>query len=495
MRREMIAFAPAILLAGYWIGLEAMVLLGVTALAVGWMTRPITPGEEIEMNTLDPATGLPLRELALPMMDKIMTEARQSNRLSTCFVICVDEPQNLVANTSTREFDDVMRRSAERLRSVLRDSDYIARLGGARFMVMLKPTPNPDLESMIQLSVRLQSTLEEPLSIAGRSLSPTFHLGFCQMNRSPGSDAVSILEAAETAAEEASRNGPSAIRAYSNEIRRTAEIRTALSAEVGDALENGEIVAYFQPQICTDTGLISGMQAMPRWLHRERGVLGETDIMPAVIAANLRTRFYEVMMFQVFHALKEWNAREELVGIISLPINEELLTNPKMPERLQWEFDRFELPADQIRLVLEQDIVSKLNDDMISHTLSACRKMGCKIELAGFGNGPASINSVRNACAGRIRIHRSFVAHVDHDAEQQRLVAAIISLAEGLGIQTIAEGVSSIGEHAMLSQLGCNHVQGRGIATPMPLEDTHDWISRHMAKLEQTPRLNTRRGS
>ncbi|MER5173270.1 GGDEF domain-containing phosphodiesterase [Thioclava kandeliae] len=495
MRREMIAFVPAIILAGYWIGLEAMILLGVTALAVGWMTRPVLPSDDLEMTTLDPATGLPLRELALPMMDKIMAEARTSNRLTSCFVIAIDDPQNFTANTSTREFDDTMRRSAERLRSVLRDSDYIARLGGARFMVMLKPTPNPDLESMIQLSVRLQSTLEEPLSIGGRTLSPTFHIGFCQMSRSPKPDAESILDAAEIAAEEASRNGTSAIRAFSNEIRRSAEIRSALSAEVGDALENGEIVAYFQPQICTDTGLISGMQAMPRWLHRDRGVLGETDIMPAVMAANLRTRFYEVMMFQVFNGLKEWNAREELVGVISLPINEELLANPKMPERLQWEFDRFELPADQIRLVLEQEIVSKLSDDMISHTLSACRKMGCKIELAGFGSGPASINSVRNACAERIRIHRSFVAHVDHDAEQQRLVAAIISLAEGLGIQTIAEGVGSIGEHAMLAQLGCNHVQGRGIASPMPLEETHDWIARHMAKLEKTPRLNTRRGS
>ena len=496
MRREIAVFLPAIGLAGLWFGAEAMGLLTATALGVAWVTRPLpAPLEDPEAQVMDGITGLALRPEAESQMEVLLREARQSARGTACLVLGIDEPERWERRVSRAEFDEIIWRTAERIRSAVRDCDQIARIGETRFAILLKPTPRPDLESMIQLSARLQSATEAPLSIHARSVILTTYVGFCLMSRSPEMSGAHMLASADIAAEEAMRNGPSGVRAFSPELNKAAQTRSALSAEIGDALENGQIVAFFQPQLSTDTGLVSGLQAVPRWLHRERGILTETDILPAIDSAGLRTRLAEVMLYQSFGALRDWERAGEVVGAVSLPVSPELMTNPKLAERMRWEFDRFEIEPGRIRLILPQSVLARLNEDLIEHNLSACAKIGCKIELSGFGYGPASVDALRRSSAQRLRIHRSFVARVDRDPEQQRLVSAIITMAEGLGMETLAEGVGTLGEHAMLSQLGCDQVQGRAISAPIPLEETFGWLQRHRDKLASAPDFSRRRGA
>lgn len=492
MRREMVAFLPAVALAGLWFGLEAMTLLGLTALIVAWMTRPLAIPEEDEAEEV---AAPPQRAEAEAAMDALLKEATSTGRGTACLVVGIDEPGLVARQLSRAEYDGFLAQFGERIRGVLRNSDRIARLEDARFAVLLTPTQRPDLESMIQLSGRLQSACEAPFSVSARSVNVTSHVGFCLMSRAPEPTGASILAAAETAADEASRNGPSAIRAFSTEIRAHARVASGLSAEFGAALEGGQIVAYFQPQISTDTGAISGVQGLPRWLHRERGILTECDIVPAVNATGQHLRLAEVMLFQCFNALREWERLPVAPGPVSLPLSLALATDPKMLDRIKWEFDRFDIAPSRIRLVLQQEVTARLGEEVITRNLSQCAKLGCLIELAGFGNGPISVASIRRTGASRIRIHRSFVTNVDRDPEQQRLVAAIVSFAESLGLQSIAEGVSTIGEHAMLAQLGCNHVQGKAISPALPLDESIAWIQRHEAKLSATPRLDTRRGA
>jgi EAL domain-containing protein (putative c-di-GMP-specific phosphodiesterase class I) len=120
--------------------------------------------------------------------------------------------------------------------------------------------------------------------------------------------------------------------------------------------------------------------------------------------------------------------------------------------------------------------------------------MGCPIDLDDFGTGHASIASIRRFAINRIKIDRSYVTQVDTDPSQQRMVAAVLSMADRLGLQTLAEGVETIGEHAMLSQLGCSHVQGFVIARPMPIQATGDWICKHRSKLRDTPHVGRQAG-
>ena len=129
---------------------------------------------------------------------------------------------------------------------------------------------------------------------------------------------------------------------------------------------------------------------------------------------------------------------------------------------------------------------------LIVRNIAALARLGCGIDLDDFGTGHAGITNIRRFSVRRLKIDRSFVTHVDEDREQQKIVSAILSLAERLGLETLAEGVETPGEHAMLAQLGCGHVQGFGIGRPMPFEQTVDWITSHRARHPAPPKIGHR---
>ena len=163
-------------------------------------------------------------------------------------------------------------------------------------------------------------------------------------------------------------------------------------------------------------------------------------------------------------------------------------------EKIKWELDRFDLTPDRLAVEVLETVVALAPDDMITRNINALGALGCQIDLDDFGTGHASISSIRRFSVSRIKIDRSFVMKADRDPEQQRMIAAILTMAERLEVETLAEGVETVGEHAVLAQLGCDHVQGYGIARPMPFEQTLDWIVGHSAKLQDMPQIINGKG-
>ena len=172
----------------------------------------------------------------------------------------------------------------------------------------------------------------------------------------------------------------------------------------------------------------------------------------------------------------------------------EELHNPKLLDKIRWELDRFDLPPSRLSVEVLETVVAAAPDDTVSRNINGLAKLGCVIDLDDFGTGHASISSIRRFAVARIKIDRSFVLKVDRDPEQQRIVNAILTMADRLDLDTLAEGVETLGEHAMLAQLGCGHVQGFGIARPMPFDQTADWIRNHNAKLQQAPTIGRSAG-
>ena len=168
------------------------------------------------------------------------------------------------------------------------------------------------------------------------------------------------------------------------------------------------------------------------------------------------------------------------------------LRSPRLADKLKWELDRFDLAPPRLTIEILETVVAESDNDVVVSNIAALAKLGCGIDLDDFGTGHASITSIRRFDVRRIKIDRSFVTRVDEDREQQKVVSAILSMAEQLGMATLAEGVETPGEHAMLCQLGCGDVQGFGIARPMPVEETMNWIARHLARKEGTPRIGHR---
>lgn len=436
----------------------------------------------------------PLRTAVGAAAGTALAGAAATGRGTACLILALDDPGDLVERHGRGAQETVMSRIAERVEGALREDDQVLRLEDTRLAVILRPVRRADLESVLQVASRLLAAASEPVSLDSTSIYVTVSCGFCLSSRSPERTGTAFLTAAEQATEEALRNGPGAIRAWTAEIARAAADRSSLRDAVAEALEQDRIVAHFQPQLSTDTGEVTGFEVLVRWNHPTRGTLVPADFLPAVHAAGLSERLAEVMIYQALSALRGWERKGWRIPHVAVNLSRDELRNPRLADRIKWELDRFEIQPDRLTIEVLETVVTESGDDVIVHNVAALAGLGCRIDLDDFGTGQASIAQLRRFAVNRIKIDRSFVTHVDTDQSQRRMVAAILSLAEQLGLETVAEGVESLGEHAILAQLGCTFVQGFGIARPMPYDETLAWLQRHAAKLAEAPRIGRRAG-
>ena len=492
-RPEWMVFLPAVTLAAFWLGGErALIFAALGAplvLSVAGAFRIAKPAIAALPDSL---VGLALRPQIVSQMDKILRDTPVSGCNTACLVVQFDDAGLLVDRYGRAAQTEVLARCAERLCAALRVGDTVARLEGGGFAVVLTPVRRLDLETVVQLAARLQSAMAPPISVNAARLYVTCSIGFCLGARVAEPTGRALLDAAQVAADDAIRNGPGAIRAYAPDMARTRADRDALREELEKALDEGQIRAHFQPQISTDTGAITGFEALARWYHSERGLIAPAEFLPAIEASGLSERLAEVMLYNALSALTRWDKAGYSIPTVAVNFSKAELRSPRLADKLKWELDRFDLAPPRLTIEILETVVAESDNDVVVSNIAALAKLGCGIDLDDFGTGHASITSIRRFDVRRIKIDRSFVTRVDEDREQQKVVSAILSMAEQLGMATLAEGVETPGEHAMLCQLGCGDVQGFGIARPMPVEETMDWIARHLARKDGTPRIGHR---
>jgi diguanylate cyclase len=485
-RPETLAFLPAFTLATFWFGGEnALVLIALglplIILAVGAAgSQGLYEGE------------VPGGAKAIKIMDRALQEPSAPGRTTGCVVIQFDNPDLLRDRHGRARQSQLLACCIDRIRGVIRFGDTLHMLEDGSLTVVLAPSYRLDLETMVQIAARIQSVVHQPINLGQDLVYVTCSIGFCQGRHAPVPSGQSLLDAAQIAADEARRHSPGAIRAFSADMARAKANRDALRDGIEQALETGQIQAYFQPQVSTDTGRISGMEALVRWHHPERGCLLPAAFLPAIEGTGLGARLGQVMVSKALSALAAWDRAGYVVPTVAVNFTAHDLSDPQLPDRLRWELDRLDLSSDRLTVEVLETVVATSGKDVIASNIAAMSAMGCGIDLDDFGTGNASITTIRHFALRRLKIDRSFVAKVDQDREQQKLVAAILSLAERLGLETLAEGVETQGEHAMLAQLGCSHVQGYVVARPMPVGEVMAWIDRYTGRLETLPGLDMR---
>ncbi|MAY87158.1 MAG: diguanylate cyclase [Pseudooceanicola sp.] len=481
-----LAFLPALSLATFWIGGETALLLvslGVPLIfaALGMFSRSGATAQ-----TRDAVTGLILRDGFAEVVQSVHQATARTGMRSALFILEIDDFKELANRHGQEAANSVAHCCSERLYGALRQGDTVARLDDNRFAVCLKAVRQLDLELCVQLSGRMQSAIEEPIALDGLSLYVSCSIGFC-LNAGGDGDSKEWMRAAETALADARQSGPSSIRAYSADMKRRASTRQDLRKEVEVALEKGQIIPWFQPQISTDTGRVTGFEALARWLHPAHGMIPPSDFLPLMEETGQMEKLGQTMLHHALTAICAWDKVGADVPCIGVNFAGDELRNPGLVEQIKWALDRFDLTPDRLAVEVLETVVADSPDDMVARNIRGLAGLGCRIDLDDFGTGHASIASIRRFSVSRIKIDRSFVLKADQDPDQQRMIAAILTMAERLGVSTLAEGVETVGEHALLAQLGCDHVQGFGIGRPMPFEQTLDWISNHAAKLTEAP--------
>ena len=495
MGPPVLAFLPAVTLGAFWLWGEAALVIASLGLPLLFAFVGAFDDQARKPSLArDGITGLMLREGFEAALDRVYHDTERSGMRSACFVIELDDYKELSERHGMAAADLVAQQTGERICTALRGDDTVARIGDSRFAVCLTPVRMLDLELCIQLAGRIQAAVEDPISLDASTIYMTASVGLCLRRRAPGHDAAAWLQAATEALGEAQRNGPSGIRVYTADTHRRSQARNDLREEAAVALENGQIQPYYQPQISTDTGKITGFEALARWVHPVHGVMTPDNFLPALEQAGLLERLGQVILYHALTAIKAWDSAGVDVPRVGVNFAPEELRNPGLVERIRWELDRFDLTADRLSVEILESVVATDPDDSIARNIAGLSRLGCRVDLDDFGTGHASLASIRRFAVSRIKIDRSFVMKADRDPEQQRMIAAILTMAERLELETLAEGVETVGEHALLAQLGCDHVQGFGIGRPMPFEQTLDWIASHRAKLQDAPRIGRETG-
>ncbi|MFC4669811.1 putative bifunctional diguanylate cyclase/phosphodiesterase [Seohaeicola nanhaiensis] len=485
----LLAFLPALSLGAFWLGGERALLVASLGLPLLFTVAGTFGLQSVRPPGRDQVTGLLGSAGFEAEVERIGAELAESDLKSACILVDLDEWPEAVVRHGAGAGDVLAQCVAQRIAEALRPADVVARLDDSRFAVCLHPVRQFDLEMCIQLCGRLQVALEEPVMVDGVAVYLSCTVGFCLSGRAPGAGAADWIGAAATALAEARRHGPSSMRSFTPQERRRSLLQPNLRDEAAAALENGQIQPWFQPQISTDTGRVSGFEALARWTHPRHGVIQPPDFLPLLEGNGLIERMGQVTLSHALGALAAWDRAGVQVPSVGVNFTTTELRNPALVDRIKWELDRFDLAPSRLAVEILETVVTDSPDDALTRTVRALGQLGCRIDLDDFGTGQASIAALRRFAIRRIKIDRSFIARADRDPEQQRMIAAILTMAEQLGLDTLGEGVETAGEHALLAQLGCAHVQGFGIARPMPFSETVDWIFAHEATLADAPQI------
>lgn len=473
-RPELALGLSALAFAVYWIAGERALLVLSAGLPLAFFLAGRLVSE---------APVAAVSDQVIDRLDAVLSDRTQGPHQTGCFVLQFDDPSWLCDRHGRTRQSEILAACIGRIRGAMRPGDMLFPLEDGNLVVVLAPSQRLDLEGMVRIAGRLQLVVQQPMVLAEGSVQVTCCIGFCHARQLATESGRALLEAAQVAVDEALRHRPGAIRSYTDELALTRAARDALRAGFAGAIEAGEIRAHFQPQLSTDSGAVSGVEALARWHHPTRGCLPPGEFLPALEGTDLMQLLGREMLNQSLAALSAWDRAGLTVPTVAVNFTAEDLRDPLFPEQLTWALDRHELSPSRLTVEVLESVVAGLSDDIIARNIARVTAMGCGVDLDDFGTGNASITAIRSFAPRRLKIDRSFVRGVDHDRDQQKLITAILSLAEQLGLETLAEGVETQAEHAMLAQLGCAHVQGFVTAKPLPPDEVAGWLARHRERV------------
>ena len=458
-----------------------LLVLGLCGIGV-WLTNHWKWVNNNGVHSVDLVTGLPQRQTLVARLNHELDLTKNSNLVSGAILIEIDRFKLIEERHNRQNIEHLLMVIAERLNKNLRFGDTATRLDGPTFGIALGASSRLNLEAAIQLSSRIQQAIAEAIILDGVNVYLTASVGFSLSNRSDIEDGQMMLQTATNALIEAQRHAPSAVRSYSPAMRDRIKNQNSLTKEVTQAIERGEISAYFQPQISTTTGEITGFETLARWQHPKRGLIPPAEFLPALSHAGLMTRLGDIMVKDALSAMSRWEKNGIFVPRVGVNFSGDELSDPDLTVRLAFELERYNLEPERLSIEVLETVVAVDADDIVLRNLAALAELGCRLDLDDFGTGHASITSIRRYSVERIKIDRSFITRIDNDVEQRKMVEAILTMAERLGLDTLAEGVETKSERKLLAKMGCGHVQGYGIARPLPPNEVDNWLTNYRAE-------------
>jgi len=366
--------------------------------------------------------------------------------------------------------DRVLIAVAEKLRNFARKSDLAARLGGDEFVLLLEDISG--VEAAVQIAERLTDTLKQPLWLKDRELFVSTSIGI--VAGSPDHHSASeLLRDADAAMYRAKTHRQNRYEIFEPAMHTEARARLALEQELRTALDSGALVLYYQPVVSLDSGTLTGLEALVRWPHPERGLLGPEAFIAMAEETGLILPLGAWVLARVCQQLGHWrtsfaSARDLNISVNLSPVQ---CREAELPRQLATILADSQLPGEYLTLELTESLL--INDtSQFMERLPALAALGVQLSIDDFGTGYSSLNYLHRIPVQRLKIDQSVVAGLGGYGQDGDIVQTIMALARRLGLTVVAEGVETLEQLALLRRAGCQQGQGYLFARPLSVEKT-----------------------
>jgi diguanylate cyclase (GGDEF)-like protein len=424
----------------------------------------------------DALTKLPNRALLAENLKFVMERAKQSEDYQFAVLFLdLDRFKNVNDSLGHTIGDQLLIAMARRLESCIREVDMVARLGGDEFAILLDGIPNS--AEATNMAKRIQEKLDSPFNLSGHEVFTTTSIGIALS--STGYDyPENMLRDADTAMYRAKAQGKACYEVFDKGMHARAVYLLQMENDLRRALDREELRVYYQPIVSLENGQLAGFEALIRWQHPERGFINPVDFISLAEDTGMIAPIGLWVLKRACQQLAQWQwaspAHRSL--FMSVNLSGKQVAEPDLVSQIQEILAETHVDARHLKLEITESVVME-NAELAAQFFKRLKALGVQLSIDDFGTGYSSLGYLHRFPLDTLKIDRSFVGRIGEAAENIEIVRTIVSLADNMGMEVVAEGIETLGQLAQLRKLNCQYGQGYLFARPADAASIDTWIS------------------
>ncbi len=420
-----------------------------------------------ELSFYDPLTHLPNRVLFHDRLSVGVAIAKREKHLLAVLLIDLDRFKIVNDSLGHNVGDELLELIAQRFLTLGRESDTVARLGGDEFAVLL-----PELSSAEDASVVAQNfidSLQDPFCFNDHCINIGASIGI-SIFPSDGADVDGLVKRAELALYKAKEQGRNTYQYFSQELQDAVFEQLEMEDEMRHAILNQQFTLYYQPKISLATNKITGMEALVRWIHPEKGLIPPDKFIPLAEESGLIISLGEWILQEACRATAHWVEKYDDKLVVAVNLSAKQFQSENLLRTIQNTLDAFQLDPKNIELEITESCVME-NVEKALQTMKDFRDSRLRLAIDDFGTGYSSLGYLKQFPMSTLKIDRSFIMDLTPNSDDAAIVEVVILLADKLGLDVVAEGVETDDQLTFLRAQGCQYVQGYLLSRPLPADE------------------------
>ncbi len=430
----------------------------------------------IRQASFDGLTGLPNRTLAMDRLRQLLKDARRNGTLVAVMFMDLDRFKDVNDTLGHDAGDQLLVEVARRLTESVREQDTVARLGGDEFLLVL-----PDLhraEDARLVARKILERVREPVRMDRRECFTSASIGIA-LYPNDSSDATLLLKQADSAMYQAKETGRNTLAFFTAEINARIARRVSLETDLRSALERRQLELHFQPLIRADDGTLLGSEALLRWNRPGHGILAPGLFIDLAEQTGLIQDIGRWALEEACRQCRHWQRSLDSKIRVAVNISARQFSSDELPALLRHVLQNSGMDGPSLHLEITERVL--LDDEPgTRRRLHAIKDLGIALAIDDFGTGYSSLAYLKRFPVDMLKIDRAFLLDVPASPQDRALIDAVVDLAQGFGLTTIAEGIETAEQYAYLRQRGIDVLQGYYISRPLPAEELPRFRDRHM---------------